>query len=343
MPRLHLARFRLTGGVVFGLAVLGVAAALYAARGTGLKQHLFPVVKAGRSALAANFLQDIVLNPWFYLVVGGVMVLERLIPAVKDQPVLSRGFFQDLVWAPFTLIMHAFLLPLHIALLAFLYNRYLDFLTVHSLDSWPWLVRVILALLVSDFLFWASHYIRHKVRVLWYFHAVHHSQKELNFFTEYHVHPLDDVFLYTLGFIPLFMVQSSFVEIAAVTWIRSWQTRFYHSNIRTNLGWLRYVFVTPQSHRVHHSIEPQHHDRNFGLMFSIWDHLFGTQYRGYDEYPATGIEEEAFPYELEGGRLAWLQRLFSQLIYPFEAIGRHVRSNRPDQLAPVPPAAPSSP
>ena len=75
MPRLHLTRFRITGGVVFGLAVLGVAAALYVARGTGLKQHLFPVVKAGRSALAANFLQDIVLNPWFYLVVGGVIVL----------------------------------------------------------------------------------------------------------------------------------------------------------------------------------------------------------------------------------------------------------------------------
>ncbi|MBW8877748.1 MAG: sterol desaturase family protein [Acidobacteria bacterium] len=351
MPRLDIAKARVTAGMLFGLAVLSTAALLYAGRGTGLKTQLVPVLRAGESAFAASFLQDIVLNPLFYLVVAAVLGLERLIPAVSGQPVFSRGFFQDLVWAPFTLTMHSYLLPLHIALLSFVYNRYLGFLTLHSLESWPWLPRVILGLFASDFLFWASHYVRHKVKVLWYFHAIHHSQRELNFFTDYHVHPLDDVFLYTLGFIPLFMVQSSFITIVAVTWVRAWQTRFYHSNIRTNLGWLRYLLVTPQSHRVHHSIELRHRDCNFGLTFCLWDHLFGTQYRGYDEYPATGIDDESYPCQHEGdGRLAWLTQVFNQLLYPFEALQRAMkptasathRSSRSMRRCPSPTAGRSS-
>jgi sterol desaturase/sphingolipid hydroxylase (fatty acid hydroxylase superfamily) len=67
---------------------------------------------------------------------------------------------------------------------------------------------------------------------------------------------------------------------AAAEW--PWLARFALALLFGDL--VRYVLVTPQFHRVHHSIEPRHRDRNFGLTFSIWDHLFGTQYRGYDEY-----------------------------------------------------------
>jgi sterol desaturase/sphingolipid hydroxylase (fatty acid hydroxylase superfamily) len=70
------------------------------------------------------------------------------------------------------------------------------------------------------------------------------------------------------------------------------------------------MLVTPQSHRVHHSVMLQHRDTNFGSLFSIWDYLFGTQYRGYNEYPETGIEDETFPYEKE----AKLSRL---ILVPF--------------------------
>jgi sterol desaturase/sphingolipid hydroxylase (fatty acid hydroxylase superfamily) len=276
------------------------------------------------ASLWRAFAQEILLNPWFYGVFALVCLLEWLIPANPEQKTLSKGVLQDAaIWVPFGLLARAFVLPLHILFLHYLYDRYLSGLTIHAAAAWPSIARLVLALLAGDLLFWISHWVRHKVSVLWYFHAVHHSQRELNFFTEYRVHPLDDVFLYTIGFIPLFMLNQSFVDIVAITWIRHWHTRMYHSNIRTNLGWLRYVFVTPQSHRVHHSIEPRHYDTNFGLTFSLWDQLFGTQYRGYDEYPATGIDDERFPFE-QGGekKLGALGRLASQLLYPFQAIAR---------------------
>jgi sterol desaturase/sphingolipid hydroxylase (fatty acid hydroxylase superfamily) len=97
-----------------------------------------------------------------------------------------------------------------------------------------------------------------------------------------------------------------------------WYARFYHSNIKTHLGILRYVMVTPQSHRIHHSRLRAHRDKNFGAIFSLWDHLFGTQYRRYDEYPETGLDNPEFPHESE---LSWRKMtgmLWRQLAYPFE-------------------------
>jgi sterol desaturase/sphingolipid hydroxylase (fatty acid hydroxylase superfamily) len=65
---------------------------------------------------------------------------------------------------------------------------------------------------------------------------------------------------------------------------------FVHMNIRVNFGPLWWLLTSPQYHRIHHSIEPKHFDRNFALWFPIWDLLFGTAYRPRaGEYPATGV------------------------------------------------------
>lgn len=263
------------------------------------------------------------LNPWFYVVFLAVLGLERLIPAKEEQPQFNEGVKQDLLWAVLKLAAQVTALPLYVIFLQYVYDNWLGFLTIHAVVEWPWLARLTLAVLVGDFMFWVSHYLRHEIRALWYFHAVHHSQKEMNFFTEYRVHPIDDLFIYTIGFIPLFMVNHSFVTLVGVVWIRHWHTRLYHSNIRSDFGPLRYVLVTPQSHRVHHSIEPHHRDMNFGLTFSIWDQMFGTQYRGWDEYPETGIDDDEFPFEqTSGARLGHVGRLIAQFLYPFRALAR---------------------
>jgi sterol desaturase/sphingolipid hydroxylase (fatty acid hydroxylase superfamily) len=195
-------------------------------------------------------------------------------------------------------------------------------LTLHALDSLPFAAKVVLALLFGDLVFWMTHFVRHKVLMFWKFHAVHHSQRELNFFSEYRVHPVDDMLVYTLAFIPLFMFGISGVAVLAIVWIRHWHTRLYHANIRSNFGPLRYLLVTPQSHRIHHSSRPEHQDKNFGLTFSLWDQLFGTQYRGWDEYPETGIEDEDFPLEQGRGLVGAAAVTLRQLVYPFQSLRR---------------------
>jgi sterol desaturase/sphingolipid hydroxylase (fatty acid hydroxylase superfamily) len=125
------------------------------------------------------------------------------------------------------------------------------------------------------------------------------------------------------AYLPGHPVPGATVDPPQIVWfalVARWYTRFYHGNIRTNLGPLRYVLVTPQSHRIHHSIEPRHRDTNFGALFSIWDQMFGTQYRRYDEYPETGIEDDAFPHEASGDLRSLLVTPFVQMAYPLRKL-----------------------
>jgi sterol desaturase/sphingolipid hydroxylase (fatty acid hydroxylase superfamily) len=72
--------------------------------------------------------------------------------------------------------------------------------------------------------------------------------------------------------------------------VLSFWSMFYHSAIRVRLPWLDRILVTPQVHRIHHSINPAHHNRNFADIFPIFDILFGTFRRPEaEEFPPTGL------------------------------------------------------
>jgi sterol desaturase/sphingolipid hydroxylase (fatty acid hydroxylase superfamily) len=142
----------------------------------------------------------------------------------------------------------------------------------------------------------------------------------MNLFTDLRVHPIERLIETGVAFIPFLSLRSDIALASLAGWhlFGIWYARFYHSNIKSNLGMLRYILVTPQSHRIHHSLKMEHRDKNFGAIFSIWDHLFGTQYRVYDEYPATGLNDPAFPYETELGWHRTTDTLWHQLVYPFQ-------------------------
>jgi sterol desaturase/sphingolipid hydroxylase (fatty acid hydroxylase superfamily) len=61
--------------------------------------------------------------------------------------------------------------------------------------------------------------------------------------------------------------------------------KFYHANVRLNFGPLRYFFVTPQSHRLHHAVDPAYRDVNFGFTFCVWDRIFDMQCHDHQIYP----------------------------------------------------------
>jgi sterol desaturase/sphingolipid hydroxylase (fatty acid hydroxylase superfamily) len=115
--------------------------------------------------------------------------------------------------------------------------------------------------------------------------------------------------------IPFLVLAAGTPAIAAFNLFLLWHARLYHANVRTNLGVLRYVVVTPQSHRVHHSVEARHHDKNFGAFLSVWDRLFKTHYIGDDdEYPATGLPTP-------GRSVAPVQRRRDALVVPILQLG----------------------
>lgn len=271
---------------------------------------------------------DVYSSPWVWLLLLAVLLLEYLRPAKPGQKVLSNGLFQDGVYFALSVAFRIGVLAFYVGLLRAVYDRHLSFLTLHAVEAWPLWSRVLLAILVVDFLGWFHHFVRHKIAPLWHFHAVHHAQREMNLFTDVRVHPLDRVASQTIQFVPLFMVDASFPAITAWVLFHQVWTKLCHANVRLAFGPLRYLLVTPQSHRIHHSFAARHTDRNFGVVFSIWDRLLGTHYEAVEEYPECGVADPGFPMESGRSPGALLGSTWAQFLYPFRQLGRSLSPSR---------------
>jgi sterol desaturase/sphingolipid hydroxylase (fatty acid hydroxylase superfamily) len=264
-------------------------------------------------------------NPIFYAVFASALILERIFPAMpapNGKRIFNVAFNQDLLWTAVHISLSVVLLPLCVTTFSSVCENHFS-LKLGFINEMPVVTRWVLAFLVADFFAWLAHYLRHKINLLWQFHAVHHSQPDLNFFSESRRHPVDTFVAYVRLLLPFFFFHLPLEAIGATYWLRRWHERLYHCNIKTDLGVLRYILVTPQSHRVHHSKDILHRDTNFGETLSIWDYMFNTQYRKYDEYPETGVEDSEFPLEQEQtmrGFRSHLILLWRQFTYPFKVI-----------------------
>lgn len=269
-------------------------------------------------------LKETLLNPFFMAAMGGILLLERFFPANPKQKVISLSLFQDFCWLLVDAVTKIMIVGVYVGWLAAVYAAHFDFLTIRAVEEWPYVVRIVWGIVIADFFFWFHHWLRHKVQWFWYFHVIHHSQRNLNQFSDDRYHFVEYVIENTVNIIPMLMLSVNTPQIVLVNVLRKWYTRVYHSNIKANFGWLRYILVTPQSHRIHHSLEKRHLDKNFGVLFSVWDQMFGTQYRGWDEYPQTGIEDPLFPEDTTRRGVNVFTVMLAQLVYPFYKIGRSV-------------------
>ncbi|GLR48655.1 sterol desaturase family protein [Sphingomonas astaxanthinifaciens] len=156
---------------------------------------------------------------------------------------------------------------------------------------------VLAMLLVTDFLMYWEHRFEH--RFLWPVHAVHHSVEHLSAATSIS-HPLQFVPMFLFVAIPLSLIDfGSYAMPSMVVIVTSFLLLFIHSPVRTGFGPLRHLLVEPAFHRIHHSLEERHFDRNFSILFSFWDRLFGTCVMPRPgEWPKTGIHEAPSPRSL---------------------------------------------
>ena len=145
-----------------------------------------------------------------------------------------------------------------------------------GLDNGP--VKWILAFALFDLAIYLWHVVSHKNDYLWRFHKVHHSDKGFNVSTGFRFHVFDLLIeiIYKCVFVVIIGVNAYLVlsiEIFELFFIL-----FHHANIRVpNEDLISNVFITPSLHRTHHSKKRSEHDSNYGIVFSIWDQLFGTR------------------------------------------------------------------
>ena len=120
---------------------------------------------------------------------------------------------------------------------------------------------------------WFVHLANHRVRMLWRFHELHHSQEDMSVLTVFRTHPLIHV-SYLLALIPGVVLLANGAMSTAVLVVYAAIVAFAHSNTRLGFGPLERIFVSPNYHRIHHKVDgPQ--DVNLGFALTIWDQLFG--------------------------------------------------------------------
>jgi sterol desaturase/sphingolipid hydroxylase (fatty acid hydroxylase superfamily) len=110
-----------------------------------------------------------------------VVLAERLMPANRFQKIISPGLICDLIWFISAPILLVFFISNFREYLGAVYNSHFDFLTIQSIRGLPLWAQVTIVVLASDFISWLSHWIRHKVKLFWHFHSIHHSQRELTY------------------------------------------------------------------------------------------------------------------------------------------------------------------
>jgi len=153
------------------------------------------------------------------------------------------------------------------------------------------IVVVLGVAMAGDFLYYWFHRLQHRSSLLWRFHEVHHSVRDLNAWNSNN-HFTELIFRVPLIALPMsLLVHVGTGSVPTMVYILlGIQGQFEHSATRVHFGFLRYLLADNRFHRIHHSIEGQHRDRNFGSFTSIWDSIFGTaHFPCPDEWPDAGV------------------------------------------------------
>lgn len=272
---------------------------------------------------SVSVLRVVVLGPLTLAIIGPILILERVRPAQR-RPLVARGHRQDVLY---TLLNVALVAPLVTALtlsFAELINRAVPWLVLPRMGFVPQWVAVAVIFVAMDGCNWFVHLINHRVRMLWRFHELHHSQEDLNALSVFRTHPFLHV-SYVLALLPgVILLHNGVVSALLLVLYGGW-VALAHSNTNLTFGPLGRVLVSPNYHRIHHRLDGAQ-DVNLGFALTIWDQLFRRAVFPTSETVRidTGIPGRPLRVEQEGPRPRHLAVLAAQLIGPFRPMSQPV-------------------
>jgi len=130
-------------------------------------------------------------------------------------------------------------------------------------------------LVAQDFLFYVLHVVDHFCRFFWAVHVTHHSSEEFNLTVGFRSSVFQPLYRF-IYFIPLSLIGFKAMDILLMYSITQIYGILLHTQTIKKLGFLEWFLVTPSHHRVHHASNPIYLDKNMGMVFIIWDRIFGT-------------------------------------------------------------------
>lgn len=179
-------------------------------------------------------------------------------------------------------------------------------------QSWPYLVQLVAAILIADLGQYAVHRMFHKVPFLWRFHSIHHSIKTLDWIAGSRSHFFDIVITRGLVMIPMMVCGFPRGVLAGYLVFVSFHATFCHTDFRPDAPWLERYLVTVRYHHWHHAADKEAVDVNFAIHFPFIDRLFGTHHLPKDAWPQRyGLLDDNVP-----------PGFFAQLFAPFKRVAR---------------------
>lgn len=151
----------------------------------------------------------------------------------------------------------------------------------------PFVPAVALSVIALDFIIYLQHVLVHAIPVLWRVHRVHHADLDYDLTTGARFHPIEIILSMLIKFATIVVLGPPIVAVVIFEVVLNGMAMFNHGNVRLPLALdrvLRWFVVTPDMHRVHHSVEDNETNSNFGFNLSLWDRLFGT----YIDQPREG-------------------------------------------------------
>lgn len=140
-------------------------------------------------------------------------------------------------------------------------------------------IALILTFIILDLAIYIQHVYSHKWHLLWIFHRVHHTDIDLDITTALRFHPIEIIYSLIYKIFIVLLIGANAKGLLLFEVVLNSMAMFNHANLyipQKIEKYLRIIFVTPQMHIIHHSVEKNESDTNFGFNFSLWDFLFKT-------------------------------------------------------------------
>jgi sterol desaturase/sphingolipid hydroxylase (fatty acid hydroxylase superfamily) len=251
------------------------------------------LVQHGRTFLIDLFR----LCVWLAILTAIFVPLERLFSS-RPQKIFRPGIWIDLGYYFLNGLLPAMLMSAPLGVVAWGVYKIIPHGFHETVVGLPFWWRMLAGLVVGDVAYYWAHRCLHGVPLLWRFHAVHHSSKQIDFLVNTRAHPIDMVISRLSGLVPLYVLGLAgpaglagssvpvLIALTGMTW-----AYFIHANLRWHLGPLSWVLSTPHFHHWHHDVESPA-NRNYASMLPLLDRLFGTHYSPKGRWPAHyGIPE----------------------------------------------------
>lgn len=256
------------------------------------------------NSLANTLVGGGVWKPWWYFAtLVGLLALEGLVLGWSRSSLYllfrgSRSARADFVvaachWTGWSSVLTTIFSGGALWLVSDLVAPFQSFqLVSHVSPKW---FQALIVFVTMDFLLYWYHRISHEVAFLWEAHKYHHSATEFTILTGNRIHALEEVFQQLFVLIPLAILGTSGGLYIAVRLVILCFDMLQHSMLPWTYGWFgQWVIYSPVAHRVHHSAEREHWDKNYGDILVIWDRIFGTWYAGTRVNTRVDVSENPY-------------------------------------------------